>query len=82
MTDKNTLVASSEPVLVPTPHGTFAVSAYKFADGTEHMLATAVGADGRPSHLRRTGKTTWFGSTPNVPRATCWDPTAATAGPN
>ena len=48
MTDKNTLVASSEPVPVPTPHGTFAVSAYEFADGTEHMLATAVGADGRP----------------------------------
>ena len=47
MTDKNTLVASSEPVPVPTPHGTFAVSAYEFADGTEHMLATAVGADGR-----------------------------------
>ncbi|WP_237223806.1 GTP cyclohydrolase II RibA [Rothia nasisuis] len=48
MNDKYFLVASSEPVLVPTPHGLFAVSAFEFGDGTEHLLATAVGADGRP----------------------------------
>lgn len=56
MSDKNTLISSSEPVLVPTPYGTFAVSAYQFADGTEHMLATAVGTDGSPLPAETAGQ--------------------------
>lgn len=48
MSSKNSLLASSQPVLIPSPYGVFAVSAFAFADGSEHLLATAVGADGRP----------------------------------
>lgn len=48
MSSKNSLLDSSQPVLIPSPYGVFAVSAFAFADGSEHLLATAVGADGRP----------------------------------
>lgn len=48
MNDKTPeLIQSSNPVLVPTPHGIFAVRAFEFSDGNEHMLATAVDAQGR-----------------------------------
>lgn len=40
------LIQSSDPVLVPTPHGLFAVRGFEFSDGNEHMLATAVDTDG------------------------------------
>lgn len=40
------LIQSSAPVLVPTPHGIFAVRGFEFSDGNEHMLATAVDAEG------------------------------------
>lgn len=48
MSSKNSLLDSSQPVLIPTPYGLFSVRAFAFADGSEHLLATAVGADGRP----------------------------------
>lgn len=41
------LIQSSAPVLVPTPHGVFSVRGFEFSDGNEHMLATAVDADGK-----------------------------------
>ncbi|MFW0169331.1 GTP cyclohydrolase II [Rothia sp. P4278] len=40
------LIQSSDPVLVPTAQGIFAVRGFEFSDGNEHMLATAVDADG------------------------------------
>lgn len=39
------LVESTAPVIVPTPHGKFAMRAWAFADGTEHLSATAVPDD-------------------------------------
>ncbi len=54
MSSKNSLLETSQPVLLPSPYGVFAVSAFAFADGSEHLLATAVGADGRP--LRAEGE--------------------------
>lgn len=41
-------VAASDPVVVPTPFGRFLVTAWEFADGTEHLSATAVEAHDRP----------------------------------
>ncbi|WP_370592463.1 GTP cyclohydrolase II [Rothia sp. ZJ1223] len=41
------LVESTQPVLVPTEYGVFAMRAWAFADGSEHLSATAVDAEGR-----------------------------------
>lgn len=38
------LVDRTEPVTVPTPDGTFAMQAWIFADGSEHLSATAIEA--------------------------------------
>ncbi|WP_129657767.1 GTP cyclohydrolase II [Rothia halotolerans] len=42
------LIAVTDPVTVPTPYGSFAVRAWGFADGSEHLSATALGPDGTP----------------------------------
>lgn len=45
---KAQLVDSSEPVLIPTAHGTFEMRAWIFADGSEHMALLATDSQGTP----------------------------------
>lgn len=39
------LVESTPPVVLPTPQGLFAIKAWAFADGSEHLSATALAPD-------------------------------------
>lgn len=41
------LIDFTEPVTVPTPDGVFAMQAWVFADGSEHLSATAIDALGQ-----------------------------------
>ncbi|MDO4898405.1 MAG: GTP cyclohydrolase II [Rothia sp. (in: high G+C Gram-positive bacteria)] len=46
--EESQLTEKSQPVLVPTAHGTFLMQAFGFVGGVENLALTAADADGKP----------------------------------